>query len=123
METHLKIEYLAPYLPYNLKIIGHGKNISVLKYKTEASDLGGISLNGVLEDWHVKPILRPLNELKNEMNKFDKMVLYGGYNKGDFRFGGIESCSPDDYQLLLKNHFDVFGLIEKGLAIDINTLP
>ena len=24
--------------------------------------------------------------------------------------------------LLIKNHFDVFGLIEKGYAIDINTL-
>lgn len=28
----------------------------------------------------------------------------------------------ENWQLLLKWHFDVFGLIEKGLAIDINTL-
>jgi uncharacterized metal-binding protein len=26
------------------------------------------------------------------------------------------------WQKLLKHHFDVFGLIEKGFAIDINTL-
>jgi hypothetical protein len=28
----------------------------------------------------------------------------------------------ENWQLLFKWHFDVFGLIEKGLAIDINTL-
>jgi hypothetical protein len=27
------------------------------------------------------------------------------------------------YQYLLEQHFDIFGLIEKGLAIDINSLP
>ena len=26
------------------------------------------------------------------------------------------------FELLLENHYDVFGLIEKGLAVDINTL-
>ena len=28
----------------------------------------------------------------------------------------------NDYNILLENHFDIFGLIEKGLAIDMNTL-
>ena len=32
------------------------------------------------------------------------------------------SLKVKTYEWLLKYHFDVFGLIEKGLAIDINTL-
>ena len=28
----------------------------------------------------------------------------------------------NDYEKLFEWHFDIFGLIEKGLAIDINTL-
>lgn len=34
----------------------------------------------------------------------------------------VDECDFGVYQKLLEWHFDVFGLIEKGLAIDINTL-
>jgi len=35
---------------------------------------------------------------------------------------GIEPCSNETLMKLYEYHFDMFGLIEKGLAIDINTL-
>ena len=34
----------------------------------------------------------------------------------------VEGLPYSIFEILLKNHFDVFGLIEKGLAIDINTI-
>ena len=41
------------------------------------------------------------------------------------RFGGLENLGVNNQRLLFEKmfewHFDVFGLIEKGLAIDINT--
>lgn len=36
--------------------------------------------------------------------------------------GGINDTDYWLVENLLKNHFDVFGLIEKGLAVDINSL-
>lgn len=82
-------------------------------------------------------ILRPLSDLTKEIEingeKFVPMIeiknleLYSHYELEDFiinnfKYGSIESLS---YQLLCQLfswHFDVFGLINKGLAIDINTL-
>ena len=34
----------------------------------------------------------------------------------------VSACTSGLMSLLLEDHFDVFGLIDKGLAIDINTL-
>lgn len=98
-----------------------------------------------------KPILRPLSDLTKEIEhegeKFDveEMLndMWGGCETF-YSFKGVE-LSEDTYttpdakhqkkvypntrcypyyifETLLKWHFDVFGLIEKGLAIDINTL-
>ena len=45
----------------------------------------------------------------------DTWIIYLSFTK-------ISNISHFLFEYLLKNHFDVFGLIEKGLAIDINTL-
>ena len=74
-----------------------------------------------------KPILRPLSDLKKKdssgisfsvlIGEQDYMILTVG---DPFEFNDIGSISLNCYRFLLSLHFDVFGLIEKGLAIDIN---
>lgn len=122
---------LAAYLPYGLKIL-RPDNKTIL----EAVGLIGnfIVFNeetgytyGVIGKYN-KPILRPLDlEKEIEVNgeKFipiEKIAIYGnnkGYLEEAILTGLVEVIV---FNMLLSWHFDVFGLIEAGLAIDINTL-
>lgn len=90
----------------------------------------------------VKPILRPLSDLTKEIEvNGEKLVPIHKFKKMSIDFSCIHfdpfsvyipnGCNYfeldffDYYnvtQKLFEWHFDVFGLIEKGLAIDINTL-
>ncbi len=77
---------------------------------------------------NVKPILHPLSEYKDCDEVFDEMSEYSEELFIDLFLGAITPLNKFDhinvsvYNALLKNHFDVFGLIESGLAIDINTI-
>ena len=135
----LELKHLAPYLPYGLK----------MKYKggdaIEEMEAHHLAIN---YEYNFKDrfeiILRPLSDLtkKIDLNKNgdefcfmsvyfqvdgdeeDKYNIYGTipeYWKHALKVGGRYW----DYwqtEILFEYHFDVFGLIEKGLAIDINTL-
>jgi hypothetical protein len=127
METHLTIKHLAGYLPFGLKILngwGDIKTLTVFYLNDEN--------NGVF--FGIKPILHPLSDLTKEIevngekfvpiselksqcsyeisNEIDKFIIYKNY--GDMPYWVIKK--------LLEWHFDIYGLIENGLAIDINTL-
>ena len=113
----LKLEEIVGYLPYKLKI-QYGKWSD---YKSERICATSILTVRFLCDLNLdfKPILHPLKEIQNHIHKFsDKLCTYGSNDK----FGGIDSASPEDYQLMYKLHLDVYNLIGRGLAIDINTL-
>ena len=96
-----------------------------------------------------KPILRPLSNLtldvinKFYVNKAENGIILRKYitpktmeitltatykmmgdSFTDFIISQNSIINTDYWlvELLLKHHYDVFGLIEKGLAIDINTL-
>lgn len=117
----LELKHLKSYPPTlqimwenvqcNFEGIDYGYNNSIILER----------VNVMLED--VKPILRPMSELtRNELegNGFDSHIDYLTYeNKG------VEWTLKAPYEMivyLFDNHFDVFGLIEKGLAIDINKI-
>ena len=80
-----------------------------------------------------KPILRPLSDLTKEIEvdgeKFVPAIELNWSNittdilsKSINLTNKFNNLFAFDYKKLLEWHFDVFGLIEKGLAIDINTL-
>ncbi|AGO49108.1 hypothetical protein Phi13:1_gp097 [Cellulophaga phage phi13:1] len=124
----LELKDLACYLPYDLKI-KTGDYIRTLSISVTTTT--EISLSNVLCDVGYKPILRPLSDLTKEIEiddeyyviseeyhylRFDEISNYKG-GSDVLRF--IQAREQD---ILLEWHFDIFGLIEKGLAIDINTL-
>lgn len=122
----MKLEHLAPYLPYGLK--------SYTLYDGHVL-VRDITVNNVMAfvdgDINSKPILRPLSDLAKEIEhngekfvpskeysylRFEEISNYkGGENVMNF-------IQVREQNVLLELHFDVFGLIEKGEAIDINTL-
>ena len=110
-------------------------------------DNKGDSTNTSREFDDIKLILRPLSELTKEVGKehlFELLrmqymnikdinkckVENDGIYYGDVRLSylnyeqpeGIQQLRYPAIQYLFKYHFDVFGLIEKGLAIDKNTI-
>ena len=68
-----------------------------------------------VRDELIKPILRPLSDMTED----EKNNLSWEW-KVDYDFKPI--FRPDQFLFLLSKNFDLFGLIESGLAIDITTL-
>jgi hypothetical protein len=124
----LELKHLAPYLPYGLK-----NKRAFYKPRVIDGIVGNKIYFGdtVLFINQIEPILRPLSDLNKviEHNKEDFIPCIE-YN---YIREYLEELSTLDHTyikhvkykviiVLLELHFDIFGLIEKGLAIDINKL-
>ena len=140
----LELKHLAPYLPYGLKV--------KTKYGCDTMQtLNEFCVNGDCEEWYsyegddelleFKPILRPLTDLtkmtkigKDNFEPLERLKCIDlGYTDwiSNEREGWINKYGRERWigvipsaliNLLFEWHFDVFGLIDAGLAIDINTL-
>jgi len=132
----LELKHLAPYLPYGLKILRpDNKTIlemvgligSSIVFHEESGDTYGFIGK------HNKPILHPLSDLTKEIEvngerfvpkaRLDQSCLTLFYPTE--RLTEIHGIMSAPYVIIInlhKWHFDVFGLIEQGLAVDINTL-
>jgi len=130
----LEIKHLSPYLPYGLKIANKSikKSEGILSvYIMEINNDNDKGIENVLFGANQIPILRPLSDLTKEEKKemhsrhpnlpnyqefYEEFVNEKGLNLSETI---IEYAAME---FLIENHFDVFGLIEKGLAININEL-
>ncbi len=139
----LEVKHLAPYLPYGLnlqyvvreKVEKTGIMKTIIHNEDEAHPTKiSIDWNDAEHIWMFKPILRPLSDLNNEIvingEKHQMWLLINGQkalengkieNMNGYQYSILE-LSYNKIQTILKFHFDIFGLIEKGLAVDINTL-
>lgn len=131
----LELKHLAPYLPYGLKIHWKtSKKTSIVMMKP--SNI----LDVEIYTTNFKPILRPIEDLTKEIERngrkysLDSIIFPKDEYSDDFtRKVAIEELKLSNaihhittpysiVEVLLKHHFDVFGLIEQGLAININTV-
>jgi len=119
----LELKHLAPYLPYGLKIANIGTNIIrefTYELQTPSDIKRKVSIQLLLSTNHInKPILRPLSDLMEEIEGKEALIYIIGSNTIS---QGVKNLPYYKIVILLKNHYDIFGLIEKGLAIDINTI-
>ena len=124
----LTIEHLAAYLPYRLHFTNGNEIVEMTIFNSH---------DCLISD-DFKPILRPLSDLTTEIehngekfvpmkrllkevsdhypqdcyNQDEQWIINDGYR-------AIGEMPHRKVQKLLEWHFDVFGLIDKGLAIDI----
>jgi len=129
----LELKHITPYLPYKLQILENNHVIRELYGINYNGEELILSYNGIgeetvdIDESDFKPILRPLLDLV--LDDFD--VIYE--NETDFEsmvdLTNLDAesflCTKFSYQFwekLFENHFDVFGLIKYGLAVDINTI-
>jgi len=124
----LELKHLAPYLPYGLKLnlnrnqgMYVDSNINILRTEicyNETVNEAYIKYDLVtygMED--IKPILRPLSDLTKDKKVCSTYMV--GVHLEDMH---INRWEWNLISYCFENHFDVFGLIEKGLAIDVNTI-
>lgn len=121
---NLEIKYLTPYLPYGLQFIGKFKNC--ISFDKNIKTLCHVDLDGRFEI--IKPILIPRSDLLlpkwKYLENFDsKESQFEIYDLALISDGDLEwHLSYMSYGIvcfLIKNHFDIFGLIKKDLAISI----
>ena len=131
----LETKHLAPYLPYNLRceVFNTGQEKEIGEMIAVYND-GSACFGNIVESEkgfeYIKPILQPLFNDNFDytiflMDNFPEEKWADAYNDimNGVGFGvKIEQIPYELHEFLFENHIDVFGLIEKGLAIDINTL-
>jgi len=143
----IELKHILPYLLYKIDIL-----IKRLKYPvSEYIEKLSLSNIGVIENklYNVKLVLRPLSDLTKEIeidgekfvpidkildthsfisdihiSKFRKFkIIQEQINiLKDIKELGYKYCDYWFLQYLFEWHFDISGLIEQGLAVDINTI-
>ena len=138
----LELKHLVGYLPYKLKIKYQER--SQVMNLGEGHSLHWIGIKSVVRWQNVngeppKPIVRPLSDLINEIEETGDRIIYqiieGLPSTCDAYLDWLESCefnviTPEKLlqapyelvQYMLENHYDIYGLIDAGLAIEIKTL-
>jgi hypothetical protein len=135
----LELKHLAPYLPYGLKMINTkpGRQAYNIITKTTLKKIEIMDFENCYFLWFLnrKPILRPLSDLTKEIEiNGEKFVPINQFYREERNLlekelsvtNGNLICEFLSYKIMIKLfewHFDVFGLIPTGLAIDINTIP
>jgi hypothetical protein len=139
----LEIRHLTPYFPYGLECMvsdyynGYNGTNETKKAKLNAiwSD-NSYSFFDLVESERgfekIMPILRPLSQIKEyfepifetdkEVNEFLSYEATTPFSVEEILNYKFEYLPYGTCQVLLKHHFDLFGLIGEGLAVDINTL-
>ena len=142
---NLELKHLSPYLPYGLKMIFEGKGgrivevtgLRVAGISEKTSNLLYFnSISETLAVGYFKPILRPISDLIQRLDFFE-IGNENGYmvefdhenfkiiqdlkNIAEFRdYFSFQFLPNIVASQLIEWNFDVFGLIEKGLAVSIH---
>ncbi len=123
MKEELKQEHIIPYLPYKLEAMIEGlvceiEGVDLHMPNTIIAERANYNLK------HVKPILKPLSDLL-KLEDFDSIGIFGRNEvkvQQAVRDERIGLINHHLFHILVKHHYDVYRLIDKGLAIDVNTL-
>ena len=133
----LELKHLAPYLPYELKLVA--RNVVSDTPKRIYSKLTSMNIMSLVEnDTLYKPILKPISDLSllviEEFEKYDGkrngkaneeiINLFCQENGVDEIIENIElkSLPYECIEFMFKNHYDFFDLISQGLAISIHVV-
>jgi len=133
----LTLEQLSAYLPYGLKSVDENGIIRIIDWQHQSYTNNFVGLCHVLNTVNrlsnqFKPLLRPLSDLTKPITHngetfvpIENIAIYSPTNQGlpylieQIKTGFIEVIV---FNKLVEWHFDLFGLIDKGLAIDLNTI-
>ena len=121
-EKQLLLKDLCARLPYGIKVRLEGKPRIVfgvqetLVIVRARNEKGGWEWDEYdIEEWNIKPYLRPMSSMtEEEREEFENFLE--GIVDGVERWDKPDLC--EEYDWLNKNHFDYRGLIPMGLALE-----
>ena len=131
----LELKHIAPYLPYGLSVITDDELESKVSIVDAKNDMLYILNYHYKLNW-VKPLLRPISDLfKGSKTAIKEIIELNDSYDYNNSFTEVYDSNEDYYldfnnaktlpyqvvEILFKYHFDVFGLIEKGLAQPLKT--
>ena len=128
----LTIKELAPYLPYGVKVCNGDDTFEVTAMNNRTVFFKG----GLLDIKDIKPLLRPLSYLTEERqfgeyrSEIEEIIKEAEQHCDAYdEWLDIFIDDPDPSRILqspyevvqelIEKHFDVFGLIDSGLALPI----
>lgn len=148
----LELKHIAPYLPYGVEAIHDYSDrtmrgiISRIEINKRDNDsiwydisLKNKKITRDISLESIKPLLRPLSDLYKEIDGeipadilfpkeyYSLIDFYEEHNRENqiqsFIKDGLNWCETYSFwEYLLSKHFDVFSLIDKGLAINLNSI-
>lgn len=134
----LELKHLSPYLPYGLKIKTSNNQGNVIRQIqgidiSEEFILACGYINYIESDNYYpytlkscKPILRPLSDLNKKIQIAEHFMTFKEHLRRFFPAESIgtniATWSNRSVEWLCEYHFDIFGLIDKGLAISYSDL-
>ena len=132
-DKELLLKDLCARLPYKVKVSTFTYNKISGEELDSIETLYSIDSDGYITTYECdtsrpicKPYLFPLSsmteEQKKEYNFWKHEVPVCHYEYGDIVEEVELYDSPESFDYLIANHFDYYGLIPKGLAIDATTL-
>ncbi|TCV17171.1 hypothetical protein EDC17_101190 [Sphingobacterium alimentarium] len=134
MKDQLELKHLAPYLPYGLTVILGTTERNITAVSIDSRFVFVDAYKGSRDKQtagieNIKPILRPLSDLTKEIVHNGEKFVFSDVYLSNTTIKKIlgQDCSTfnnflndvdyNSIQFLFKYHLDVFGLIDKGLAI------
>lgn len=128
----LESKYIVGYLPYGVRVTADKASFELTGVKMRKDGFLSINYENIV--WcaigNYKLILHPLLDLTKEIEvngeKFVPIEYFLGNDVDDIlnavQVNDLSYLPYNIIQKLYEWHFDIHGLIEKGLAIDINQL-
>ena len=114
----LELKHLSPYLPYGLT------NQRAFHTPQKIDGIVGNKVyfgDTILFINQIKPLLRPLSDLEENWKEVNSPYDYPDF--GHMERSILSGHANYEFIIeLISEHFDVFGLIDKGLAINLNTI-
>ena len=135
----LELKHITPYLPYKLRVVEwyRGKQIHdefvVDCVNWDGKNIGGsdasldsFELERMFNLKDIKPILRPManlftdefKDLRDDISDYELDVIFTWFVSELKPTNPLICISYYVATLLFEHHFDIFGLIDKGLAIE-----
>lgn len=100
--------------PYTLLSVHPNKDIALI-----GIDMDGVYATSKVKIDTIKPYLRPMSSMTKEEEKEFNEQMYNAKPYSDGKSYNVYEVIGLDINYLNAHHLDYFGLIEKGLAIEV----
>ena len=114
---------MSPYLPYGLKICSQSNSDEdcIICEIGVTTKVNVFTIDYVIE-YGYKPLLRPLSDLTKEViDKLGASFVHHKYEPSSEKIVRNKIKTNTlyfrDAMILIENHYDIFGLIDAGLAL------